>query len=235
MLISVHVPKTGGVSFLEVLKRCYGDGLLLDYRDRPMARGTLGRLAKTLAGSLHARRGALDRYRCIHGHFLPIKYRFLPDRSFAIWLRDPVELAVSRYHYFRRHLKPEDIQYRRYFKRHGGSLEAFVRLPHFQNVYTKYLFGMRLEDFDFIGITEDYAASLELFRRVYGIEDDLEERMENANPEKEGSRYEIPGDLREAIMKSNQKDMALYRSAVEINRALRARYGQGLSSGLDAP
>jgi hypothetical protein len=94
---------------------------------------------------------------------------------------------------------------------------------------------MRLEDFDFIGITEDYAASLELFARIYGIKDELEERRENANPEKEGSRYDIPGDLRDAIMKRNQKDMDLYRSAVEINRALRARYGQGLSSGLDAP
>jgi hypothetical protein len=224
MLVSVHVPKTGGVSFLEVLKRCYGERLLLDYDDRPMAHGPVVRMLKAYVGGRFGSARELTGYDCVHGHFLPVKYRTLKDRSFAIWFRDPVELAVSRYHYFRRHLKPDDIQFRKYIRRGDLSLEEYCRIGHFHNVYAKYLVGMRLADFGFIGITEDYARSLAVFRRLYGIRDEVSEERMNANPDKAGPRYAIPDELRERIRGYNKKDVEIYRRATGLNRELQRRH-----------
>jgi hypothetical protein len=49
MLISVHIPKTGGTAFGAVLERAYGARLLRDYGDRPLAHGSVARLAEALA------------------------------------------------------------------------------------------------------------------------------------------------------------------------------------------
>jgi hypothetical protein len=224
MLISVHVPKTGGISFLEVLKAAYGERLLMDYADRPMAAGTLRRLLRTLRSRRSLTADRLAVYDCVHGHFLPFKYKSLSRRSFAIWFRDPVELVVSRYFYFQRHLKPDDEQFRKYIKRQGLTLEAYARIPHFHNVYAKYLFGMRLADFDFVGITENFDASLEVFRRMYGIQVPLPQAKMNTNPRKTGERYELPAALRTLIRDRNQKDLAIYRSASAINDQLTERF-----------
>jgi hypothetical protein len=84
---------------------------------------------------------------------------------------------------------------------------------------------MRLEDFDFIGITESYAASLDVFRRMHGIQDGVREERKNANPAKEGARYEIPAALRQYVLDHNRKDLEIYRRAVAINQTLQSRYG----------
>lgn len=228
MLISVHLPKTGGSSFRETLQGHYGDQLCFDYGDRPMAQGTLRRLARAAACRWRLSPPDLSGCRCVHGHFLPFKYLSLKNASFATWLRDPVELSISRYYYFKRYLAPDDVQFRRYIKRPDLSLDDYIRIGHFHNVYSKYLFGMQLEDFDFIGITERFGASLEVFRRMYGIGAIATERKLNANPDKSGSRYEISEKLRGRILGYNGKDVEIYRKALDINQSLQQEYlGEG--------
>jgi hypothetical protein len=189
-----------------------------------MSQGTLRRLARVVARRWRLPRQELSCCRCVHGHFLPFKYASLKNSSFAIWLRDPVELSISRYYFFKRYLQPDDVQFKRYIKRQDLSLDDYIRIRHFHNVYSKYLFGMRLEDFDFVGITESYGASLEVFRRLYGIGDTVSERKVNTNPDKAGSRYEISEELRGRILRYNRKDAEIYRKALAINRRLQREY-----------
>jgi len=235
MLISVHVPKTGGASFRGILKDHYGERLRLDYADRPMAHGLLGRILSTAAGRWKIAGKDLAGCQCVHGHFLPVKYRFVRERTFAIWFRDPVELVLSRYFFFKRYLKPDDLQFKRYIKREDLSLDGYVRLAHFHNVYSKYLLGMRLEDFDFVGITENYGASLEVFRRMFGFPDVLREQKLNANPDKPGCNYEISEELRRRILRYNKKDLEIYGRAVVLNRMLQRRYLVGEHEGTPSP
>ena len=50
MLISVHIPKTGGTSFGAMLARHFGPRLLRDYDDRPLSHGGLARLSMAVFG-----------------------------------------------------------------------------------------------------------------------------------------------------------------------------------------
>lgn len=225
LIVSVHVPKTAGTSFIRVLESCFGDRLLRDYDDQVMGHGPLSRVLRSLY-RYRLQSPRLARYDCVHGHFQPLKYRYHPGRSLAIWLRDPVERVVSRYHHYRRHADPADPQFRRYLKRTDLSLTEFARVRHFQNLYAHYLVGVRLRDFDFIGITERYAEGLALFGRVYGLDCVAAQEVptENLNPEKQGARYVIDDATRDLIERTNRRDMALYREALALNAALVERH-----------
>lgn len=223
MLISVHLPKTGGSSFGTLLKSVYGEGLLVDSNDHPMAHGTLARNLAALR-QMPAARKLEGRYRCVHGHFLPLKYALLKHKSYAIWLRDPVERVVSRYFHRVRNLARKDGETRQYLGKRETTLEEFVQLPHHQNLYAKYLFGMRLEQFDFVGITETYETSLQVFSRCYDIDVDTAIDKQNANPRKRGERYEISDELRSLIVRNNQKDQRLYEKALLISASLQRKY-----------
>jgi len=44
-------------------------------------------------------RSVEQRCDCIHGHFLLIIYMLLKEKTFTVWLREPVEMVVSLYYY----------------------------------------------------------------------------------------------------------------------------------------
>ncbi len=78
MLISVHMPKTAGTSFTESLRGLFGDGLTLAYGDRPLHRSASQRnrqaaLRALQIAALGLEDSGLD---CVHGHFLPLAYRW---------------------------------------------------------------------------------------------------------------------------------------------------------------
>jgi hypothetical protein len=223
MLISVHVPKTGGSSFKTLLESHFGNRLLLDYHDRPMNKTTVVRNLLALCGMLKTP-NLSKKYDCVHGHFLPIKYRCSRGTSFAIWLRDPVERVVSRYYYWRRHFSPDNLQYKKFIKRKNLSLEEFCSIKHYQNLYAKYLWGMSLDDFDFVGITDNFENSIEIFRRMYRIDSSAGLAVENVNPNKTASKYAITKGLQDFIYKTNSQDYAIYQRALVINKRLKHEF-----------
>ncbi|MDM8567094.1 sulfotransferase family 2 domain-containing protein [Candidatus Halobeggiatoa sp. HSG11] len=222
MLISIHIPKTGGTSFRTLLEEHFKDKLLLDYTDRPMKNGNLVRNISALGGIFKTKR--TEKYDCIHGHFLPIKYRSLKDKSLAIWLRDPVERALSRYYHWKRHFSQNDFQFKKYIKDPNISLEKFCGIKHYQNLYSKYLWGMKLTDFQFIGITENYENSINIFKRMYNIENSTNLTTVNVNPEKHSVKYDIDDKLRNLIIKQNLDDYKIYEQALIVNKYLENKY-----------
>ena len=159
MLVSVHIPKTGGITFLRtVLEPTFGDRILLDYEDKPLAHDAAERNA-------HAHRflpgdDLLARYDCVHGHFLAVKYaNAATPCEFACWLRDPVERVLSRFFYAQRGNGPVK----------GMTFTDFLSLDRYHNVYAKYLWSFDIERFDFVGITEDYERSLDVFHRRFWV------------------------------------------------------------------
>lgn len=183
MLVSVHMPKTGGTAFrLNLLEPAFGKRLLLDYEDRPLIRSEKER--NQSAKAFRPDEVLLARYDCVHGHFLAVKYRCgVPSLKFAAWFRDPLQRAVSRFHHGRR--------------TEGGAIgphttiEEFCELEHLQNIYAKFLWSFDLDWLDFVGITEDYAAGVEMFCRMFGLPGGAN-AIHNANPEKEvGFPYSV--------------------------------------------
>lgn len=213
-LVSVHIPKTGGTSFSEVLRKGFGSGLLVDNGDRPLAHSRLDRRFAALAGSCrHA--GKLVPYSCVHGHFLPVKYALARRVRFCIWLRDPVQRVVSRYYHYQRHGHNES-QHLRWGLMPGLSLEEFVRLPQYHNSYSEYLWGFSLRRFEFIGVMERYQHEIARFTQIFDLDSEQQVRT-NFNPNKAaGEGYQLDSALERLIRRNNSRDVAIYEHALEM-------------------
>lgn len=216
-LISIHIPKTGGVTFRSLLKSHFGSKILYDYEDRPMSDPTFLRNMKVVK-QIFLPKTNLNNYECIHGHFMPIKYKYLKNTSCVIWFRDPIERIVSRYFYMQKHSDFSSRQFNLYIKNKNISLEEFCEIPHFHNLYNKYLWGVSLEFFDFIGITENYTQSLTNFCNDFNF-DISDACLENKNYDviKINDCYDLKNDLKNKIYKYNKKDFLIYEKAISMS------------------
>ena len=74
MLVSLHMPKTGGLSFRATLEEHFGGRFAHDYADYPLAHPPEERQRMALESSPMLNSRELAGKECIHGHFLPVKY-----------------------------------------------------------------------------------------------------------------------------------------------------------------
>jgi len=221
MLISVHLPKTAGSSFLEALESHFGDHMLRDYADLPMNRSTFRRNVSALqrAVMLSGRDRVNARIDCIHGHYMPIKYRLLRSatpKSYVTWMRDPVERLASHYYYWRRSYEAETAaRVHSLVVEEDWSLERFCFSREMRNTYTKFLWGFPLAKFHFIGITEDFDNEIRRFStQILGGE--LPVPSVNRNPGAAMGPYIEDPEFRAAIESYHAKDMGLYRQALAL-------------------
>lgn len=210
-LVAVHVPKTAGTSLRELLARRFGDGLRLDDGDRPLAHARWERRARALGAAWANRGHALD-CACVCGHFMPLKYAWLRHARYAVWLRDPVQRVVSRYHHYRRH-GGQEPQHLRWGLRPGLSLDAFVRLPQYRNTYAEYLWMFPLHRFDFVGLVERFDEDMARFARMFDLGDVSGMRAANANPDRAADGYVLDPAMERLIRRLNAKDVAIYEAA----------------------
>lgn len=144
-LIFVHIPKTGGTSVRKSLVASgRWDENFLDYG------GSSPETSPEVVDSMYGRppiplRSTLDPAAnvLVAGHFVADKYGDqLPDADLATVLRYPVSQVLS---HFRHHVARNGF---------AGGLVEFCRNPAFQNIQSKYLSGVALTKFIFVGILE---------------------------------------------------------------------------------
>lgn len=221
MLISVHLPKTAGSSFLSAIEQHYGDRLVQDYGDRPINKSTFRRNFDAVQGCL-LNMGSRPRFRhidCIHGHFMPFKYLLLKaskKKQFVVWMRDPVERLASHYLYWVRNYNPIDAgNLHRRVVEEKWSLERFCLGPEMKNVYSKFFWGFPLARFDFVGITEFYDSEIEYFsQHLVGAE--LQSIRVNVNPNPVPNSYIDDTDFRLRVQVHHQADVMLYEQALAL-------------------
>ncbi len=223
MLISVHMPKTGGLSFRATLEAHYGDKFRHDYQDYPLASPPLERHRRALR---QARETTLDDYvgvECIHGHFLPLKYLMLADQAdchFVTWLREPVERLVSHYDYWQSSYDPGSSltsSLHRQVVEEQWTLEQFCLAPQLRNVYTEFLWAFPRQRLDFIGITEFFADDLRYFcNNFLGNNFAPQALNRRQQPLSEAHRAALDGGLRLRIEEYHQLDMAMYEQALAL-------------------
>lgn len=220
MLISLHMPKVAGNSFLHTLERHFGAGLAKDYVD-------MSRIQDYLAGKVHPTQlcdagyseSECARLQCIHGHFLPAKYLKIrancKSAKFVTWLRNPVERLVSHYNFFMRSYDP--LTAGPLFKRiveESWSLEKFCFSSEYKNFYKKYLWGFPVGYFDFIGIVERYDEDLQRFgKRYFGIE--AYSCRVNCAIDGSVSNYNVDPVFRREVESYHSEDMELYKQILE--------------------
>jgi hypothetical protein len=221
LVVSIHIPKTGGGSFRAVLE-AYADGhFRRDYTDRPLAPASVRHRLRLATSRPHLEQGT----RVVHGHFIATKYwRRYPDARYAAWFRDPVERLASHYYFWKRSPDPEHPTCRRLIEE-DLSLPAFAALPEMRDVHSKLLGEVPVGRLAFAGLTERYDESLELFRRIFDPGLQVRVQRRHVNTERMGERYDLDPDLRASIADLNRVDAQLRAAAQARFEALATQYG----------
>lgn len=217
MIVSVHMPRTAGTSFAEVLERRFGDGLRLDYDDVPVNSSAWPRSVHALQACLHLGEKSFHGVDCVHGHFLPLKYLLASVRTpirFVTWLRHPVQRIASHYAYWRRSYSPSvpGVLQRRCVEE-KWSLERLALGPELRDLYSQLLWGFPLENFEFVGLTEHYAEDLQDFGERFL---DGRPAPDTLNATSAGAPHAIDPELAARIEAHHARDMALWRWAAAL-------------------
>jgi hypothetical protein len=221
LIVSIHIPKTGGETFRDILEDLSEGHLQRDYGDRPLAPRTLRQRVK-----LAASRPQLEPdTRVVHGHFIATKYwKRYPEARYMAWLREPVERLASHYHYWKRKPDMKNPTCRRLIDE-DLSIESFAALPEMRDVEARFLGEVPVLALAFIGLTERYDDSIELFRRAFYPDMAVTAERHNANPERSGEGYQLDPPVRAAIADLNRTDMQLYPAAQARFAALLTEHG----------
>ena len=217
MLISVHLPKTAGSSFQHILRREYGDKMLLDYEDKPINTPADERNRKALADASANASRDFGEIQCIHGHFQPVKYLALKKTGrakFACWLREPLARMVSHYNFWLRdydggigkgdlHCKVVEDKW---------SLEHFCFSDEMRNFYAQFLWSFPLGLFDFVGITEHFDEDLQIFGRTFFNKGNLKTEKVNSAPPN-SPRWSPSDKFRRRFEEYHAEDYQIYRQA----------------------
>ena len=219
IMISVHVPKTGGTSFGLMLRQLFAEGFREDYDWTPDRPGWMVDGLEPYSDD--ELRTALRGIGCIHGHFSAAKYRRLQrvpgiQASFVTWVRDPVERAISTYHFLRGLETPMAQQPPWEREAKARCMRDFFEATEYsRDQQAQQLFGLELHEFAFIGITERYRASIDLFRaRFWPYVPPFDIPHELRNPDRASGGYAPEQEIREILNAQNLQDRTLYDAAL---------------------
>lgn len=208
-----HIPKCGGKSFKKGLEAAYGDDVLMWYvnplRHRPWGIIDL-RLWRTKR-FFFPKRYLLDAP-VVYGHFCFDDIVSPPNSVVkrGAFFRDPVEWFGS-YYFYHRHKYPGEFR---------KDPMAVIRKMDLSNGFKKYLGSVAIESLDFVGITERYQTSLDLYEKIFSkkIPYLFDNKTKN-NPAEEarGGNYRdyfgTEGVL-DKIEEAMQKNQEIYQAAV---------------------
>jgi hypothetical protein len=204
-IISVHIPKTAGTTFLDILLKIYGHEKVL--RDYP-------------PHETYSSDDPLPSHiKVVHGHFLPIKYHDQDAHAKRIvWLRHPVSRLVSEY-LFAKKIKDDINPVHIEIAKGKLSFLDFCMIPEMRNFMSYQLQGYKLDDFYFVGIQEfflDDLADLKLKMKWPFFQ--FESLNKGAFSEFHAFLKSIITDksLMNTVIQINKQDMGLYQNALSL-------------------
>ncbi len=194
LLLSVHIPKTGGITLFNLLEQRFGKGLVSDYPDR---KGLEGRT---------------DLVEAIHGHFEISKYlELVPGARIVTFLREPLDRAISHFYYWLdppAHVPKDDPVYLKYFVEKEPRLEEFLLARELSNICTSFLHPLdHPEQFWFVGFQETFAEDIARLQRMLGMR---VRKQPILNPGKPRPKMNLPEDVIGRFYELNWRDKAFY-------------------------
>ena len=225
MIVFVHMPKTAGQSLHAALEDAYPQRCLVDSSDLPLSdfwRHRKKRLLSRLKVRLKCRALA-ERYDLVFGHFIASKYACLPGKNqVCAFFRDPVDRVCSHYFFWKRVVKYDNSLRCKLYAR-NMDLVAFANEPKMRRLYEMFLGGCAVEDLAFVGLTEQYDRSLELYGKIFGRP--LGHKKVNVGTiAAYKEKLEQEGTL-EAVTRSQDANQRIYAAAQARFENLCATYG----------
>lgn len=220
-LLSLHIPKSGGTSFTEILKKWFWPGFHAHYFDHRLNRMPLP--IRKFKPPLH-NLGLFPL--CIHGHFEEEcgVYESYPNASqFITLLRDPLELQISLFFDHQRRLQEAGALYWKGQKVEmgfNGNLDGWVEnRPSFllkflpwdinKNNYKEVL----NEHFIHIGTTETLQKSIDIFAQK------LHKKNIKISHLNKSERFQQPSESSVKIFKEKHElEYLIYNYALSLNQ-----------------
>ncbi|MEA3476692.1 MAG: sulfotransferase family 2 domain-containing protein [Bacteroidota bacterium] len=186
-LISIHIPKTGGRSFHEILRNVYGQGL--------------DKKTKAIHG---------------HLTIAKVKGIIEEEHPKVItWVRDPVDRVISNYYFFMKRIR-EGKTTEKQRKKIDYSLPEYAGQVKRRNRMTEILHGIPLEDFYFIGLMERFEEDIiELASKIGWPKIDSIPHINDStsfklNNDCKTQYNDIDENMRQEIAKLNELDIKLF-------------------------
>ena len=238
-LISIHIHKTAGRTFRQILERHFSQDSLFH---------TYGRDVPTTMEELAALPDAeKQKIRCLYGHLPFGVHEHLPQEStYITMLRDPVQRVIS--HYYDTLRRPNSEIHTRVVAS-DMSLEEYATSgisSEIENGQVRILCGIQEMDsiyghsavtdaaleaaktnlvnhFAAFGLTEQFAESMLLYREVLGWNRLYSHNLhvDTAEPDK----ADVPTKTVEAIVARNRLDIELYEFALSIFQEMLRDHG----------
>ncbi len=216
---SVHVYRTAGNTFGGYLRQVFGIKYYFnDYERYPAQYVQVPE----------------DKDVCIHGHMEADKYKDrFPNAHLITWVRNPLQRIISNYIWRQRlqniSLHNKDLVT---FKKENWTLVQFaLRSSEGYRAFDRmlcYSKGKKISDFRFVGVMEQFERSIELFNRIYNVEnppEEYESYFVNVDRAKyRDSTYNIPFDQAEIIIEANLIEFEIYEKAKMYFEALCDKY-----------
>jgi Sulfotransferase family len=187
-IISLHIPKCGGTTFKEILRKIYKDQLQYDYDGEKSI--TINKKTTVL-----------------HGHFALKKYvSIYPKAKYITWIRDPAERIISYYFYWLNAPPHGNIYHDKFLERKMSLIEFADFEPIKREAMKGYLENFNWKYFDMVGIVEHYSRDLRLMSNSFGWK--LGEKVEKKNIG--CSKVNVSNKDREIIRKIHKDEVEMY-------------------------
>ncbi len=200
----LHIPKTAGTSFKKAAEEYFGeDAVVKNYGDKSIEtthwvkkKYLDNKSIDSLYDELHTRGAGMY---AGHVNAIPLCNIF-PSHKMVAFLRNPVDQVLSHYNHYKR------------WYDYKQPLEKFIETPGFKNIQSSYLNGIPIYLMGFIGITEQYKESIEVYNHYYN--QNIKKVVTNVNDKKNIEK--IDSELRKRIQRLNSNDMVLYERGLKL-------------------
>lgn len=211
-IISIHIPKTAGTSFFQVLRHEYGPKRVVKFNRKDVAVSTLGgnRLGAVLPPEITV----------IHGHFLWAEVNDIAATDgckLIAWFREPVERLVSNFGYFKMKIHSEPTVHK---QRHriDESLMQYCGNKGTRNKMSEFMQDAPLDSFFFLGLQECFTSDLAMLGRMLDWKREIPAIHALDNSAFKKKHVNVADDDRSHIMKMNANDVALYQRVLRIRQ-----------------